>query len=311
MAPTARLLKLLAILQEGPGLSAQTLAGRCGVSLRTIHRDLAALLRLGYPVRFDAGYRLAAPDLMPPIQFTAEEALAARLALAGKGEAAARSAEAKLAALGDLAPSPPPAPAGSQLPLDLPPVSNPGEAARLADLHRAVAERRVARLAEARPGRAAREVALEPYRILFARGHWWVLGYAPTRRRLVALAADRLRGVSLTGRKFRQREGVRLERLLARLGSGRDTAFAATLRLAPSIVPLAAALPAHWLKSLEAAPDGSARLALATPHPEQLLAWVLALGDAAEVLEPPALRAEMARRGRILIQRYAQAAAGR
>jgi predicted DNA-binding transcriptional regulator YafY len=311
MAPTARLLKLLAILQEGPGLSAQTLAGRCGVSLRTIHRDLGVLLRLGYPIRFDAGYRLAAPDLMPPIQFTAEEALAARLALAGKGEPAARSAGAKLAALGDLALSPRPAPAGSQLPLDLPPVPDPGEAGRLADLHRAVVERRVARLVEARGGRPARQVALEAYRILFARGHWWVLGYAPARGRLIALAADRIRDVALTGRKFRQREGVRLERILARLGSGQATTFAATLRLASGAVPLATALPAHWLKGLDNAPDGSARLALATPHPEQLLAWVLALGDAAEVLEPPALRAELVRRGRLLVQRYAQDGAGR
>jgi predicted DNA-binding transcriptional regulator YafY len=272
---------------------------------------LGALLRLGYAIRFDTGYRLAPPDLMPPIQFTAEEALAARLALAGKGEAAARSAGAKLAALADLALSPPPAPAGSQLPLDLPPVPDPAEAGRLADLHRAVAERRVARLVEARGGRAGREVALEPYRILFARGHWWVLGYAPARRRLVALATDRIRGITLTGRKFREREGVRLERMLARLGSGQVTAFAATLRLAPQIAPLAAALPAHWLKDLDTAPDGSARLALATPHPEQLLAWVLALGDAAEVVEPPALRAELARRGRLLVQRYGQAGAGR
>lgn len=305
MAPTARLLKLLGILQGGPGLSAQTLAARCGVSLRTIHRDLGALQHLGYPVRFDNGYQLAAPDLMPPTQFTAEEALAARLALAGKSEAAARSAGAKLAALGDLALSPFLAPAGLQLPLDLPSVPDPGETARLADLHRAVAERRVARLTEARGSLPPREIVLEPYRILFARGHWWVLGYAPARRRLIALAADRVRGVALTGRRFREREGVRLERTLARLGSGAAPPFAATLRLAPGAAPLAAALPAHWLKSLASAPDGSARLTLATPHPEQLLAWVLTLGDAAEVLEPQALRAELARRGHSLVQRYA------
>lgn len=310
MVPTARLLKLLAILQGGPGLSAQTLASRCGVSLRTIHRDLGVLLRLGYPVRFDNGYRLVAPDLLPPVQFTAEEALAARLALAGKSEAGARSAGAKLAALGDLALSPFFALAEPQLPLDLPPVRDPGQTARLADLHQAVAERRVTRLTEARGGRPTREVVIEPYRVLFGRGRWWVVGYAPARGRLIILAADRIRAVALTRRRFREREGVRLERVLARLAPGAAPPFAATLQVAPGAAALAAALPAHWIRSLAKAPDGSARLELATPHPEQLHAWILSLGDAAEVLDPPMLRAELARRGRSLAHRYAPDGAG-
>lgn len=305
MQPTARLLKLLAILQEGSGLQAPALAARCGVSLRTIHRDLGALLRLGYPIRFQGGYRLAAPELLPPVQFTPEEALAARLALAGKAGAAAGAAETKLAALAPLAHLAPTPPAGPQLSLDLPPVANPIEAARLAALQEAVAQRRAVRVTEARGRRAVREIILEPYRILFARGRWWVVGFSPAHRRLIALAASRLRAVARAGRRFRQREGVRLERFLARLGSRPAPPFTAALRLAPGAVPLAAGLPAHWLKRLEIGPDGSARLALATPHPEQLAAWILILGDGAEVLEPAALRAELALRGRALVQRYA------
>ncbi len=305
MRTAARLLKLLAVLQEGSGLPAQALAARCGVSLRTIHRDLGALLRLGFPLRFDNGYRLAAPELLVPVQFTPEEALAARLALAGGAEPAAKAAEAKLTALGDLVRVPPARAAGPQLPLDLLPVADAAETARLAELHRAVNERRAARMTEARGARPGREIGLEPYRILFARGRWWVVGYAPARGRLLALAADRIRAVTLTGRRFREREGVRLERFLARLGSRTVSPFMAAPQLGPGAVPLAAGLPAPWLKSLERAPDGSARLAVATPHPEQLLIWILALGDSAEVLEPSALRAELARRGRALVQRYA------
>ena len=300
-----RLLTLLAVLQEGPGLSAQALADRCGVSLRTAQRDLDALLRLGFPVRFDGGYRLAAPALLPPLQFTPEEALAARLALAGVETAAGRSAEAKLASAVDPASLPALPSEGPQLPLDLRPAADPAAAARLADFHRAIAERRAVRLTEARGGRPARETVLEPYRVLFARGHWWVLGYAPARRRVIALATDRVRGVTPMRRRYRDREGVRLERFLARLGSGAAAPFAATLRLRPGAATLASAVPARWLKTLEPAPDGSARLVLATPHPEQLAAWILALGDAAEVLAPPALRAELARRGRALVRLYA------
>ena len=134
-----------------------------------------------------------------------------------------------------------------------------------------------------------------------------MVGFAPARGRLIALAADRVRGVAPMHRRFREREGVRLGRFLARLGSNPPPPFTATLRLAPSAVPLAAGLPASWLKRLTTEPDGSAHLALATPHAEQLLAWVLLLGEGAEVLEPPRLRAELARRGRTLVQRYGDA----
>ena len=166
-------------------------------------------------------------------------------------------------------------------------------------------QRRAVRVTEARGRRAVREVVLEPYRILFARGRWWVVGFSPARGRLIALAATHVPGAALTSRRFREREGVRLERTLARLGSRPAPPFMATLRLAPGAVPLALGLPAHWLKRLEVEPDGSARLALATPHPEQLVTWIIVLGDGAEVLEPPALRTELARRGRALVQRYA------
>jgi predicted DNA-binding transcriptional regulator YafY len=307
MPRTDRLLKLLAILQDVPGLTAEALAARCAVSRRTAHRDLAVLADLGFPLRFDTGYRLAAQELLPPVPFAPEEAMAARLALAGRDDPAARSAAAKLAALDAMAAVPSSAPAGPQLPLALGPVADPAATSRLTDLHRAVAERRVARIAAARGGRPGREIALEPYRILFARGHWWVVGYAPARRRAIALAADRIRAVIVTGRRFREREGVRLERFLARLGPGTAPPFAATVRLGPGAVPLAAGVPSRWLKNLEMAPDGSARLTLAAPQPELLVAWVIALGDAAEVLEPRALRADLARRGRALAQRYAPA----
>jgi predicted DNA-binding transcriptional regulator YafY len=183
-------------------------------------------------------------------------------------------------------------------------VTDEPESARLASLHAAAAERHAVRVTEARGRRPARQYSLEPYRILFGRGRWWVVGFAPARGRLIALPADRIRAVAPTRRRFREREGVRLGRFLARLGSSPPPPFTATLRLAPGAVPLAGGLPASWLRHLATAPDGSSRLALATPHAEQLLAWVLLLGDGAEVLDPPALRAELARRGRSLVQRY-------
>lgn len=60
------------------GVTAQQLADRFGVTLRTIYRDLAALQDAGMPVRAErgrgGGYALDKSYQLPPVNFTAREA---------------------------------------------------------------------------------------------------------------------------------------------------------------------------------------------------------------------------------------------
>ncbi|MFC4336335.1 helix-turn-helix transcriptional regulator [Salininema proteolyticum] len=102
MADTsARMLRLLSLLQTRREWSGGELAERLGVSPRTVRRDIERLRDLGYPVdaeRGTAGYRLAAGKAMPPLLLDDEEAVAAVISLrtaaasvVGVGEAALRA----------------------------------------------------------------------------------------------------------------------------------------------------------------------------------------------------------------------------
>src|ERR1043165_3378007 len=74
-----RLLRLLQMLQTGPGKNASSLAKACGVGRRTIFRDLQTLRDADVPLEFDPKakrYFVTAGSLMPSAQFTQEEALA-------------------------------------------------------------------------------------------------------------------------------------------------------------------------------------------------------------------------------------------
>ena len=77
---SARLLRLLSLLQARPNWTGPELAGRLSVSSRTVRNDVARLRELGYPV--DAtpgaagGYRLSAGAEMPPLLLDDEEAVA-------------------------------------------------------------------------------------------------------------------------------------------------------------------------------------------------------------------------------------------
>ncbi|MBT0772857.1 WYL domain-containing protein [Kineosporia sp. J2-2] len=103
MATTsARALRLLSLLQSRREWPGPVLAGRLGVSTRTLRRDVESLRELGYPVRTamgpEGGYRLAPGSSLPPMLFDDEQAVAVALALqtvpvtvSGVDEGAARA----------------------------------------------------------------------------------------------------------------------------------------------------------------------------------------------------------------------------
>ncbi len=71
-----RLLILMRLRQETP-VRAADLAEACECSVRTIYRDIDALCQAGVPVAAmpGEGYRLVEGYHLPPIAFTAEEAV--------------------------------------------------------------------------------------------------------------------------------------------------------------------------------------------------------------------------------------------
>ncbi len=82
---TARVLRLLSLLQTRREWSGADLADRLQVTVRTVRRDVDRLRELGYPVDsargHAGGYRLAAGTDLPPLLLDDEEAVAIAVAL--------------------------------------------------------------------------------------------------------------------------------------------------------------------------------------------------------------------------------------
>ncbi len=82
---TARVLRLLDLLQSRPAWSGTELAERLGVTTRTIRRDVERLRVLGYPVNAEhgaaGGYRLGAGGRLPPLLLDDTEAVAVAVCL--------------------------------------------------------------------------------------------------------------------------------------------------------------------------------------------------------------------------------------
>src|SRR2546430_1671653 len=86
---SARLLKLISLLQGRRDWPGPELAERLEVGVRTVRRDVDRLRRLGYPVEATpgvaGGYRLAAGGVMPPLLLDEEEAVAVAVGLRAAG----------------------------------------------------------------------------------------------------------------------------------------------------------------------------------------------------------------------------------
>ncbi|QIS06308.1 WYL domain-containing protein [Nocardia brasiliensis] len=81
---SARLLRLLSLLQTPRDWTGTELAERLEVDVRTVRRDIDKLRHLGYPVNATAGvagYRLGAGAKLPPLLLDDEEAVAVAIGL--------------------------------------------------------------------------------------------------------------------------------------------------------------------------------------------------------------------------------------
>src|SRR3954470_19660730 len=83
--PTHRTLRLLSLMQGRRDWSGVALAGRLGVSVRTLRRDVERLRELGYPVEaqrgVDGGYALTPGAALPPLVLDDDEAVALAVGL--------------------------------------------------------------------------------------------------------------------------------------------------------------------------------------------------------------------------------------
>ncbi|MFI0481341.1 helix-turn-helix transcriptional regulator [Actinomadura sp. 9N215] len=207
--PSGRLLRLLSLLQTPREWSGAELAGRLGVTARTIRRDVDRLRELGYPVHAThgsaGGYRLTAGAAMPPLLLDDDEAIAIAIGLRTAAAGAVTGIEdtslralAKLeqvlphrlrhrvAALTEAAVSLPPQDGA-------PPAADPGVLALLAAA--CVTREKVRFAYTSADGRETRRHA-QPHRLVAAGRRWYLIAYDEDRAGWRTFRADRITGPS-------------------------------------------------------------------------------------------------------------------
>jgi predicted DNA-binding transcriptional regulator YafY len=311
---SARLLRLLALLQSRRDWTGAELASRLGVTTRTIRHDMDRLRGLGYPVGarpgVAGGYRLGAGRSLPPLLLDDEEAVAVaiglRTAAGGSVTGIEETSVRALAKLQQVLPSrlwhrvsafgshalPMPAP-GPQVDMDV-----------LTLIAGACRDHERLRFDYRSHSGAGSRRLVEPYRLVNDRRRWYLLAWDVDRADWRTFRADRIEPRPPTGPRFSPRPLPAGDEIAAQVARGIGEA---TWRYRARVVVHA---PAEHVRARLPIPvevrsldDERCTFEPGSDHP-QMLALYLGLLDADfEVVDSPELVDAL----RVLAERYRRA----
>jgi predicted DNA-binding transcriptional regulator YafY len=213
LSPTARALVLLELIQNSPGITAARLADKLAVSERAARRYVGILREAGVPIESVrgpyGGYRVGRGLRLPPLMFSAGEALGLVMAVLDGHHDAASSDDPVGSAIGKIIRALPEAvarPAEVMRRLSRP---APDRAAIRPDLETTAAlaqaceARRRLRLHYGTGSGDSWEVEVDPWAVVVRHGRWYLLCWSHQHDAVRTLRVDRVHDFQALEQEFR------------------------------------------------------------------------------------------------------------
>jgi len=302
----ARLHNVIRVLEARYGATVDELAEECGVTRRTVYRDLDAIAASGYPLlperqesgavlyRFITGFKS-----LPPITFSLAELMTLYLCRGQLGFLQGTPFQEDLEAV------------FARIRSSLPPRSvahleRIAEAVAprfqgvhdyrpqytiLATLREALLFQYRVRLHYTPARREPQSYLFDPYTLLFTQGALYLGGWAHNRKALRLFLVDRVQEVELTRERFDVPAEYSPEQLTgAAFGLVSEPPVAIRVRFAAEVAHLIGERLWHPSQRRESHADGTVTLAFEAGGRTEILAWLFGFVPHVEVLAPPELR---------------------
>jgi predicted DNA-binding transcriptional regulator YafY len=211
-SPTARALLALELIQSSPGITADRLGARLGVTERAARRYVGVLREVGIPIDSvrgpHGGYRLGRGLRLPPMMFSAAEALGLVMASLDGHHAASDPADPVGSALGKLIRALPEPVAAHAETVRRTTAPAPDRAAVRPDpgttsaLVHACSSHRSVRLDYRSEAGSEWVLEVEPWTVVVRHGRWYVVGRSLQHGEIRTYRVDRVRRVELLAESF-------------------------------------------------------------------------------------------------------------
>jgi predicted DNA-binding transcriptional regulator YafY len=314
-----RVLWLLKALGEGTQVSVSELARRFGTRRETIYRDLRTLEDIGYPIQGDENGRLSRPCLLdgkralnPTLRLTHDEysALVCLIKQSGGAIPLRNSLEAAATKLKAMHVIP-----SEAAHLD-PVFSSSGAGVKqhvneqiIANLVEAILLKRRCQVIYRSPkSKVEKSYKYDPYRLRFVAGGLYCLGQIPDIGNLTTLATERILSLALTPIVFDVKPGLDLDRYEREaFGVTLDDPMTVVVRVRADQAPYVTEREWHPTQKIHQLPDGGIELTFCAGGSFEIERWILAWGDAVEVIAPESLRESVRLKSRAMSNLYRSA----
>ncbi|MFI6201121.1 helix-turn-helix transcriptional regulator [Streptomyces phaeochromogenes] len=296
---SARLLRLLSLLQAHREWSGAALADRLGVTPRTVRRDVDRLRELGYPVNASpgtgGGYQLGVGAELPPLLLDDDEAVAVAVGLrtaAGQGiEGIGETSVRALTKLEQVLPHRLRRRVGALNAFTVPMLRGPQpsavDPAVLTALAAACRDSERLRFEYRDHGGSSTRRTVEPHRLVCTERRWYLVAWDVDRDDWRTFRADRVTPKPPHGPRFTPRQPP-AEDLAAYVSKGVSVRAYATHAVVRLLVPKeeAAQRISPSAGTLEAESDSSCILRTGAASLDVMVIHVMLMGVEFEVLEP-------------------------
>jgi predicted DNA-binding transcriptional regulator YafY len=299
MSKYDRLLYILNLLRTRRNLNALSLANECGVTERSIYRDIIALSEANVPIYYDNGYKLATDNFLPPLNFDFDEYNSLRLALessplakTGKYAPLLKKVRAKIEA---------------NLPQAVKEKRKQVAATTVIDIDVAVEEAKAEQfygvIEEAVTGFRCLELSyealisgessrvIEPYFIVFKGRAFYVVAFCRLRKDFRTFRLDRIKDVKLLPDTFVPQQGVNAEDYFKgswQVHGGEPIEVTCIFRgTAARIVRLSRH---HDGEKIVVRDSGEIEYRVTVSGSEEIKRWIMGFGPEATVVAPVSLR---------------------
>jgi predicted DNA-binding transcriptional regulator YafY len=313
MAKYDRLLFILNLLRTRRNLNAAKIADECGVTERTIYRDVISISEANVPIYYDRGYKYATDNFLPPLNFNIDEYLtlisimeSSPLYKSGHSRKQIKSIKTKIEACLSQNVRQEKSFALSPTRIDIKSTDSGDDKDKYYSIiEEGIKTRRTVSLIydSIESGLTTREI--EPYFMIFIERAFYFVGYCYLRKDLRTFRIDRIRGITLTGKTFVPRKGIDAADYFRNswgVFSGETVCVRAILSgKAARIVQMG---KHHASEEIIRLDDGKIEYRVTVSGIDEICRWLLGFGGDVSVIEPEELKNEITKRAGDILQNY-------
>ena len=294
-----RLLGLLDHLQSEEPYNARQLAEKVGVSRRTLFRDLRALEKLGFGVRYDerAGRYVVEGDVGQSVGDDSSDRAGDLKTLMDLGHRLENSPDELKSRIAELP---------TLIELRSGSADRETDAGVFRSLMEGLCQRRKLRLMRSTEGGGTQVQSITPYRLTFSQAEWHLIGETDSGGVSLVPVSDIVRA-DVSDETFRMPESSEVDRMsqsVLNASEGSESFGDVVVRFSADIARQVAERRWFQNQELEWLDDGRLEMRTGGGAASRVLQWVLSFGADASVVQPDDLRKRVARHASQMAEQY-------